>query len=47
MVANTLEGSALYAFVGAGAGSYERVTRAELARRLIDRLEGMAPRSKR
>jgi phosphopantothenate-cysteine ligase/phosphopantothenoylcysteine decarboxylase/phosphopantothenate--cysteine ligase len=47
MVANTLEGSALYAFVGAGAGSYERVTRAELARRLLDRLEAMHPRKAR
>ncbi|MFO0846234.1 MAG: phosphopantothenoylcysteine decarboxylase [Gemmataceae bacterium] len=47
MVANTLEGSGLYAFVGTGAGLYERVTRAELAARLLDRLEAMHPRGKR
>jgi phosphopantothenate---cysteine ligase (CTP) len=47
MVANTLDGAPLYAFVGTGAGLYERVTRAELAGKLLDRLEAMHPRHKR
>lgn len=41
MVANTLEGAASYAFLGAGAGQYQRVSRGELASRLLDRLEAM------
>jgi phosphopantothenate-cysteine ligase/phosphopantothenoylcysteine decarboxylase/phosphopantothenate--cysteine ligase len=41
MVANTLEGAHLYAFIGAAAGRYERVSRGQLAARLIDRLEAM------
>lgn len=47
MVANTLDGAPLYAFVGTGAGLYERVTRAELAARLLDRLEAMKEASGR
>jgi hypothetical protein len=39
MVANTLEGAPYYAFVGPLEGRYERVTRAELAARLIEVLE--------
>lgn len=38
MVANTLEGAGRYAFLGA-AGGYARVTRAELAERLLERIE--------
>lgn len=38
MVANTLEGAAEYAFLGASA-NYERVARAELAGRLLDAIE--------
>ncbi|MBY0458135.1 MAG: bifunctional phosphopantothenoylcysteine decarboxylase/phosphopantothenate synthase [Gemmataceae bacterium] len=36
MVANTLEGRHEWAIVGAGAGGYARVSRAELAARLLD-----------
>jgi len=39
MVANTLEGSAEYAFLGSSAG-YERVARADLAAKLLDAIEG-------
>ncbi len=35
MVANTLEGAASWAFVGPFGGKYERVTRADLPRRLL------------
>lgn len=41
MVANTLEDAANHAFIGAGAGAYERVSRGELAARLLRRLEEM------
>jgi phosphopantothenoylcysteine synthetase/decarboxylase len=39
MVANTLEGAAEYAFIGAAPGDYERVERRVLAERLLDVLE--------
>jgi phosphopantothenoylcysteine synthetase/decarboxylase len=39
MVANTLEGASEYAFLGPLDGGYERVTRAELAERLLRALE--------
>jgi phosphopantothenoylcysteine synthetase/decarboxylase len=39
MVANTLEGSASYAFLGPVAGRYERVGRRDLPARLFDALE--------
>jgi phosphopantothenoylcysteine synthetase/decarboxylase len=39
MVANTLEGAALYAFVGPRDGVYQRVSRRELAAKLLERLE--------
>jgi phosphopantothenoylcysteine synthetase/decarboxylase len=39
MVANTLEGAGTYAFLGPVAGTYERVGRRELARRLLETLE--------
>lgn len=42
MVANTLEGSHEWAFLGAGAGNYQRVARGELAERLLDRVERAA-----
>ena len=42
MVANTLEGSALCAFLGAG--QYERVPRIALAAKLLDAIEGSATR---
>jgi phosphopantothenate---cysteine ligase (CTP) len=41
MAANTLEGASSYAFVGPIKGQYERVTRADLARRLMDAVEGL------
>jgi phosphopantothenate-cysteine ligase/phosphopantothenoylcysteine decarboxylase/phosphopantothenate--cysteine ligase len=41
MVANTLEGMREWAVVGAGQGGYRRVTRAELADDLLDRLEAL------
>ena len=41
MSANTLEGMKDWAFVGAGPTGYRRVTRAELADHLIDRMEGL------
>jgi hypothetical protein len=39
MVANTLEGSGDYAFLGPVRGAYQRVSRPELAPRLLDTLE--------
>jgi phosphopantothenate-cysteine ligase/phosphopantothenoylcysteine decarboxylase/phosphopantothenate--cysteine ligase len=39
MVANTLEGAGAYAFLGPLGGSYQRVSRRELADRLLDALE--------
>jgi phosphopantothenate---cysteine ligase (CTP) len=39
MVANTLDGAALCAHVGSVAGGYQRVSRPELAARLIDAIE--------
>jgi phosphopantothenoylcysteine synthetase/decarboxylase len=39
MVANTLEGSASYAFIGPLGGRYERVSRGQLADRLVEVLE--------
>jgi phosphopantothenoylcysteine synthetase/decarboxylase len=39
MVANTLEGAPLYAFVGPVAGQYERLTRRALAGRLLELVE--------
>jgi phosphopantothenoylcysteine synthetase/decarboxylase len=39
MVANTLEGSGHYAFVGPLGGAYQRVGRRELAERLLDAVE--------
>ena len=39
MVANTLEGAGVYAFLGPLGGSYQRVARSELAPRLIEVLE--------
>jgi phosphopantothenate-cysteine ligase/phosphopantothenoylcysteine decarboxylase/phosphopantothenate--cysteine ligase len=39
MVANTLEGAAEWAYVGAG--TYERVTRADLPGRLLERVEAL------
>jgi phosphopantothenoylcysteine synthetase/decarboxylase len=39
MVANTLEGASTYAFLGPFAGSYQRVSRRELAARLLKALE--------
>jgi phosphopantothenate-cysteine ligase/phosphopantothenoylcysteine decarboxylase/phosphopantothenate--cysteine ligase len=44
MCANTLEGMHDWAFVGAGSGSYRRVSRAELPAVLIDVLEAVASR---
>jgi phosphopantothenoylcysteine synthetase/decarboxylase len=41
MVANTLEGSSTYAFLGPKAGAYERVSRRDLAVRLVADLEAM------
>jgi phosphopantothenoylcysteine synthetase/decarboxylase len=41
MVANTLEGSSTYAFLGPLAGAYERVSRRDLAARLVATLEAM------
>jgi phosphopantothenoylcysteine synthetase/decarboxylase len=39
MVANTLEGSTMWAFLGPLDGKYQRVNRAELAARLLDAVE--------
>jgi phosphopantothenate---cysteine ligase (CTP) len=39
MVANTLEGATSWAFLGPINGRYERVDRADLARRLLDAIE--------
>ncbi|MCE9564334.1 MAG: bifunctional phosphopantothenoylcysteine decarboxylase/phosphopantothenate synthase [Planctomycetes bacterium] len=41
MSANTLEGMKEWAIVGAGPSGYRRVTRAELADYLLDRMEGI------
>jgi phosphopantothenate-cysteine ligase/phosphopantothenoylcysteine decarboxylase/phosphopantothenate--cysteine ligase len=41
MVANTLEGSPYYAFVGSGTTGYERVSRGRLAARLLEVVESM------
>lgn len=41
MVANTLEGASAYAFLGPLEGRYERVSRADLAGRLIEVVEGL------
>lgn len=43
MVANTLEGASVYAFLGPLAGHYERVGRAELAGKLLDAIEARQP----
>lgn len=42
MCANTLEGMHEWAYVGAGAGGYRKVQRPELARHLLEAVEGMA-----
>ena len=39
MVANTLEGASAYAFLGPVNGAYERVSRRELAPRLVAEIE--------
>jgi phosphopantothenoylcysteine synthetase/decarboxylase len=39
MVANTLEGAAIYAYLGPRDGAYQRVSRRELAARLLEHLE--------
>ncbi len=39
MVANTLEGASTYAFLGPVQGTYERVSRAKLAPRLMEEIE--------
>ena len=39
MVANTLEGASSWAFLGPINDRYERVDRADLARRLLDTVE--------
>jgi phosphopantothenate---cysteine ligase (CTP) len=39
MVANTLEGAATYAYIGPRGGAYQRVSRRELAARLLEHLE--------
>jgi phosphopantothenoylcysteine synthetase/decarboxylase len=39
MVANTLEGAAIYAYLGPRDGAYQRVSRRELAARLVEHLE--------
>lgn len=44
MVANTLEGASSYAFIGSGSQGYQRVTRAELAPRLLERVERLRER---
>jgi phosphopantothenoylcysteine synthetase/decarboxylase len=41
MVANTLEGAPLYAFIGPIAGQYERVSRRGLAGRLLEVIENL------
>jgi phosphopantothenoylcysteine synthetase/decarboxylase len=41
MVANTLEGSGTYAFIGPLSGSYQRTSRRELAAKLVEVLETM------
>jgi phosphopantothenoylcysteine synthetase/decarboxylase len=41
MVANTLEGSRDWALLGPVAGRYERITRDELPRRLLDEIESL------
>lgn len=42
MVANTLEGSAEWAYLGPIAGAYQHVPRAELAQRLLEAIENQA-----
>ena len=44
MVANTLEGGADWAVLGAGPGGYQRVGRAELTDRLLDAVESRTAR---
>jgi len=44
MVANTLEGCNEWALVGPFAGRYERVSRAELARRVLELVDGVGTR---
>jgi phosphopantothenoylcysteine synthetase/decarboxylase len=44
MVANTLEGASQWAFLGPLAAGYERVTRADLARRLLKEIESRLSR---
>ena len=39
MVANTLEGAAYYAYIGASEGHYQRVSRRDLAAKLLDAIE--------
>ena len=39
MVANTLEGAGLWAFLGPVQGQYQRVGRRDLAERLLDNIE--------
>jgi phosphopantothenoylcysteine synthetase/decarboxylase len=41
MVANTLDGSAEYAFLGPLEGQYVRVSRRELATRLLEQIEAL------
>ena len=43
MVANTLEGMREWAVIGTGPGGYRKVTRAELADRLLDLVEVARP----
>jgi phosphopantothenoylcysteine synthetase/decarboxylase len=45
MAANTLEGMHEWAVVGAGPGGYRRVTRAELADYLLDRVEALGAKT--
>lgn len=47
MVANTLEGASAWAYLGPLADGYERVGRAELARRLLDEVERLHGRRAR
>jgi phosphopantothenoylcysteine synthetase/decarboxylase len=46
MTANTLEGSALHAFIGPFADGYQRVNRGDLAPRLIDAVEALYEKRK-
>jgi phosphopantothenate-cysteine ligase/phosphopantothenoylcysteine decarboxylase/phosphopantothenate--cysteine ligase len=47
IVANTLEGMRDWALIGAGPRSYQKVTRADLADQLLDRIEAIRPGSPR